>query len=58
MRARRAASRDFDQRLARQESPAVIDLHIEGKTRRGHDFVRVYVVMTVVISSPFGVAAT
>ena len=48
MRAWGAASGDFERRLARQESPAVIDLHIEGETRRGHDFVRVYVVMTVV----------
>ena len=48
MRAWGVASEDFDRRLARQESPAAIDLHIGGETRRGHDFVRVYVVMTVV----------
>lgn len=38
----------FEQRLAAQESPAVSAAGIESETRRGRDFVRVTVAVTVV----------
>jgi hypothetical protein len=36
-----AVSGEFERRLAKQESPAVIALHIVSETRRGRDYVRV-----------------
>jgi hypothetical protein len=42
-----AASGNFERRLAEQESAAIIAPHIEDETRRGRDYVRVTVVMTI-----------
>ena len=42
-----AASGNFERRLAEQESAAIIAPHIEGETRRGREYARVTVVMTV-----------
>lgn len=39
--------RPFEQRLAGLESPAVISVHVESGTCRGHDYVRVTVLITV-----------
>src|SRR5260370_20125758 len=47
VRAWGAVSGDFERRLAGQESAAVIAPHIESETRRGRDYVRVTVVITV-----------
>jgi len=46
-RAWAAARGGFERRLAGRESPAVTGPHIESETRRGKDYVRVSVVMTV-----------
>ena len=42
-----AVSGNFEHRLAEPESAAIIAPHIESETRRGHDSVRVTVVMTI-----------
>lgn len=42
-----AVSAQFERGLAGQESVVVIGPHVEGETRRGRDYVRVTVVMTV-----------
>jgi hypothetical protein len=42
-----AASGNFERRLTEQETAAVIAPHIEGETRRGREYVRVTVVMTI-----------
>jgi hypothetical protein len=42
-----AVSGNFEHRLAEQESAAVIGPCIEGETRRGRDYVRVTLVMTI-----------
>jgi len=46
-RAWRAVSGDFERRLAGQQSAAVIAPQIEGEIRRGKDYVRVAIVMTI-----------
>ena len=42
-----AAAGDFERRLAAQASATVTGPHIEGQSRRGRDYVRVTIVMTV-----------
>ena len=42
-----AVSGDFERRLARQQGPEVIDAHVESQTRRGRDYVRVTIALTV-----------
>ena len=42
-----AISGNFERRLARQQGPAVIDAHVESQTRRGRDYVRVTIALTV-----------
>ena len=45
-----AASDAFERGLAQQESTVVIAPQVEGETRRGRDYVRVAVVMTVAVT--------
>ena len=40
-------SGDFERRLAGQRGPEVIDAHVESQTRRGRDYVRVTIALTV-----------
>jgi len=44
---RRGGWRDFEQRLATPESPAVISPELESETRRGRDYVRVTITAAV-----------
>ena len=48
MRAWGAVSEAFERGLARQVSRAVTDAHIDPETRRGRNYVRVTIAMTVV----------
>jgi hypothetical protein len=43
-----AVNGDFDRDLAGQESDSVLTPHVEAKSRRGRDHVRVTIVMTVI----------
>jgi hypothetical protein len=45
-------SGDFERRLAQQESALITGPHVEGLTRRGRDFVRVTIMMTVTAVDP------
>lgn len=47
LRAWRAASGEFERRLAEQEGAAVIAARVDSEVRRGRDYVRVVLVMTV-----------
>jgi hypothetical protein len=40
-------SGDFERRLAAQESAAITGAHIESETRRGRDYVRITIAVTV-----------
>jgi hypothetical protein len=42
----------FEERLAAQESPAVIGPHIDGEIRRGRDYVKVKVTVCAMVTAP------
>jgi hypothetical protein len=47
-----SAAGDFERRLAAQASATVTGPHVEGQTRRGREYVRVVIKMTVTAEDP------
>ena len=47
-----SAAGDFERRLAQQESATVAGPHVESLTRRGRDYLRVTIEMTVTAADP------
>jgi hypothetical protein len=52
MRAWGSAAGDFERRLAAQASPMVSGPRVEGLTRRGRDYLRMTIAMTVTAADP------
>jgi hypothetical protein len=52
MRAWGSVAGDFERRLAAQASVTITGPHVEGQTRRGREYVRVTIAMTVTAADP------
>jgi hypothetical protein len=52
IRAWGSAAGEFERRLAAQASATVTAPHVEGQTRRGRDYLRVTIEMTVIAEDP------